>query len=123
MSLPPDYPGRRRVKRAAAAVAGDAYQGAFEAVMAVLFGAGVGYWVDWRWNLTPYGVIIGLVIGFAAMVLRLLRLGRELVPGMEAAPDAKASVGSGPESESDRGPAESPALSDVWRDDATDERK
>ena len=101
--------------------------------MAVLFGAGVGYWVDWRWDTTPYGVIAGLVIGFAAMVLRLLRLGRELVPETEVAPDATpdakagAGGGSGLESEADRGPAELPALSDVWsdvwRDDATDERE
>ena len=133
MSPTPDYPGRRRAKRAAAAVAGDAYQGAFESVMAVLFGAGVGYWVDGRWDTTPYGVLTGLVIGFAAMVLRLLRLGRELVPETDAAlgkgPDAGAgeSGASSLRTESDRGPAESPALSDVWsddwRDDATDERE
>ncbi len=123
MSHPPDYPGRRRVKRAAASnTAGDAYQGAFEAVMAVLVGAGAGYWIDWRWDTTPYGVLSGVVIGFAAMVLRLLRLGRELVPET----DAKAAPEANAEPEDDRGPAESPALSDVlsdvWRDDATDER-
>lgn len=134
MSHLPDYPGRRRVKRAAASnTAGDAYQGAFEAVMAVLVGAGFGYWVDWRWDTTPYGVLSGVVIGFAAMVLRLLRLGRELVPGTESTaalvPEPKA------EADGDRGPAEAPALSDVlsdassdvssdvWRDDATDGRK
>ena len=97
--------------------------------MAVLFGAGVGYWVDWRWDTTPYGVIAGLVIGFAAMVLRLLRLGRELVPGTEAGarPEtnarSSAGLGAGPGDgpEGDRGPAESPALSDVWSDDATDD--
>jgi ATP synthase protein I len=119
MSQPPDQPGRRRVKRAAAADASDAYQGAFEAVLAVLVGAGIGYWVDSRWDTTPYGVLTGVVVGFAAMVLRLLRLGRELVPETDpkAAPKANA------DSEDDRGPAESPALSDVWRDDATDERQ
>ena len=80
MSHPPDYPGRRRVQRAAASLQGDAYQGALEAVMAVLVGGGVGYFVDWRWDTTPYGVLAGLAIGFAAMVLRLLRLGHELQP-------------------------------------------
>lgn len=105
--------------------------------MAVLFGAGVGYWVDWRWDTTPFGVIIGLVIGFAAMVLRLLRLGQELVPGAEAGAGAGSEGGTRPagkssevggsdgESGSDQGPAESPALfgvwRDVWRDDAADE--
>ena len=93
--------------------------------MVVLFGAGVGYWVDWRWDTTPYGVIIGLLIGFAAMVLRLLRLGRELVPGTEAGARPETNAGSvagpGDGPAGDRGPAESPALSDVWRDDATDD--
>ncbi len=136
MSQPPDYPGRRRVKRAAASLAGDAYQGAFEAVMAVLVGAGVGYWLDHRFGWTPVGVITGVVVGFAAMVLRLLRLGQELVPR----DDGRSGIGERPtgeaqttdeagktdfapaEEEADRGPAETPALSDVWRDDETDGR-
>ena len=95
--------------------------------MAVLVGAGAGYWIDWRWDTTPYGVLSGVVIGFAAMVLRLLRLGRELVPGTDATAGPEANA----EADGDRGPAESPALSDVlsdassdvWSDDATDERK
>ena len=119
LSHPPDDPGRRRVKRAASSAAGDAYQGAFEAVMAVLVGAGAGYWIDSRWDTTPYGVISGVVIGFAAMVLRLLRLRHEV--GSETDPTAVPGVRA--DAEEDRGPAESPALSDVWRDDATDERK
>jgi F0F1-type ATP synthase assembly protein I len=124
------------VKRAASSAAGDAYQGAFEAVMAVLVGAGFGYWVDSRWDTTPVGVIAGVVIGFAAMVLRLLRLGRELVPegvpekekaSGSRSPETKtgsgAEAGFGTETDADRGPAETPGLSDVWRDDATDERE
>lgn len=113
MTEPPDYPGRRRVKRAAASAAGDAYQGAFEAVMAVLVGAGFGYWVDRRWETTPYGVIVGVVIGFAAMVLRLLRMRDELPPPPAGAgPGVDASPGSG----SDRGPAEMPGVADLWND-------
>lgn len=120
MSHPPDYPGRRRAKRAAASSANDAYQGAFEAVFAVLIGAGAGYWVDHRWGTTPYGLIVGVVIGFAAMVLRLFRMGRDLPP--EAPPgDRKAEVDTTGADE-DRGPAEALGLSDVWRDDATDDR-
>jgi len=111
MSHPPEYPGRRRAQRAASSSFGNAYQGAFEAVMAILVGAGVGYWIDRRFETTPYGVIGGVVIGFAAMVLRLLRLGRELVPGSGGAPAV------GPDADTDRGPAEAPALSDVWRDE------
>lgn len=119
--------------------------------MAVLVGAGLGYWADAHWESTPIGVISGVVVGFAAMVLRLLRLGRELVP--ESTPEtsrtsagersggSKGTAGSRNASESgsdtgaasdsddpdllgpaDRGPAEMPALSDIWRDDASEER-
>lgn len=132
MSEPPDYPGRSRAQRAAAKAAGDAYQGAFEAVMAVVVGAGFGYWADRRWETTPYGLVIGIVIGFAAMVLRLMRMGREL-PGAGAVPadaepdgrsdgqaDGRTPVGPDRDSDADRGPAEAPALSEVWRD--ADER-
>ncbi len=126
MSQPPEDPGRRRVKRAASSAAGDAYQGAFEAVMAVLVGAGFGYWVDSRWDTTPVGVIGGVVIGFAAMVLRLVRLGRTLAPESPAGTGAGAGTGeiaeAGAPSEAERGPAETPALSDVWREDGPDER-
>lgn len=97
-------------------MAGDAYQGAFEAVMAVLVGAGAGYWADGHWGTTPYGVLAGVVIGFAAMVLRLLRMGRELQ--VDGAGDGTSRTGTG--SEDDRGPAEEPAQSDVWRDETTD---
>ena len=111
---------------------------ALRGVLAVLVGAGVGYWVDRRWQTTPYGVIVGLVIGFAAMVLRLLRMGRELdvggddgsgsAVGSDAGESGAARVdppaaGDAAEAEADRGPAETPALSDVWREDGSDERK
>lgn len=56
---------------------GRAYQGAFEAVFAIVIGAGLGYAVDARFGSEPYGVLVGLGLGFAAFVLRLVRLGRE----------------------------------------------
>jgi F0F1-type ATP synthase assembly protein I len=120
VTQPPDYPGRRRVKRAAASAAGDAYQGAFEAVMAVLVGAGFGYWVDRRWETTPYGVIVGVVIGFAAMVLRLLRMRDELPPPPAG---AGSGVGASPGSESDRGPAEMPGVDDLWDEEGREGRR
>ena len=80
MSHPPDYPGRERMKRASARAGSDAYQGAFEAVGAVLVACGIGFFVDGRWDTRPWGVVVGVVIGFAAMVLRLVRLGHELHP-------------------------------------------
>ncbi len=107
--------------------------------MAVLLGAGAGYWIDRRFGTTPYGVIVGLVIGFAAMVLRLLRMGRDLPTGPSGGVGADVSgrpLGSPPggrttpgaagadaDADEDRGPAETPGLSDIWRrDDETNER-
>lgn len=57
---------------------GAAYQGAFEAVFAILIAAGLGYWADDTFDTSPLYLIIGTVLGFAAFVLRLLRLGREM---------------------------------------------
>jgi F0F1-type ATP synthase assembly protein I len=57
---------------------GLAYQGAFEAVFAILIGAGLGYWADEYFETSPRWLLIGVVVGFAAFVLRLLRLGRTL---------------------------------------------
>ena len=53
-----------------------AYQGAFEAVMAILIVTGIGYWADQRFDTGPRYLLIGVVVGFASFVLRLLRLGR-----------------------------------------------
>jgi F0F1-type ATP synthase assembly protein I len=58
--------------------AGAAYQGALEAVFAILISGGVGYWVDARFGSAPLGLLVGFGIGFAAFVLRLFRLGRQL---------------------------------------------
>jgi F0F1-type ATP synthase assembly protein I len=57
---------------------GLAYQGSFEAVAAILIAAGLGYWLDTRYETSPYGLLIGTVVGFSAFVLRLIRLGRQL---------------------------------------------
>ena len=55
-----------------------AYQAAFEAVMAIPIAIGIGYWLDGRFDTTPTLLLLGAVIGFGALVLRLLRLGRQL---------------------------------------------
>lgn len=55
---------------------GGAYQGAFEAVFAIVIGAGLGFAADRRYETDPWGVLIGLGLGFTAFVLRLVRLGR-----------------------------------------------
>lgn len=53
-----------------------AYQGAFEAVTAILIASGIGYWADEHFDTSPRYLLIGVVVGFASFVLRLLRLGR-----------------------------------------------
>ena len=66
---PPSGERRRQAK---------AYQGAFEAVFAVVIAAGLGYWLDGRFESSPIGLFVGVALGFMAMVLRLVRLGGEL---------------------------------------------
>jgi ATP synthase protein I len=80
---------RRRGETGEGTRFGRAYQGAFEAVFAIVIGAGVGYGVDSRFATEPWGVLVGLGLGFGAFVLRLVRLGREF--------DAPAPPGDGPE--------------------------
>jgi F0F1-type ATP synthase assembly protein I len=89
VSQPPDYPGRDRLKSAAAAAGSEAYQGAFEAIGSVLVAGAFGYWVDYRWETAPWGLLIGTAVGFAAMVLRLIRLGKELHPDTLGAEESK----------------------------------
>ncbi len=63
---------------------GRAYQGAFEAVFAILIAAGIGLWVDSRFETSPWGLAIGTILGFGSFVLRLLRLGKQLHPPNES---------------------------------------
>ncbi len=50
------------------------YQGAFEAVLAVPIAIGIGYWCDDRFGTAPIGLFVGTAIGFAAMLLRIVRM-------------------------------------------------
>jgi len=61
-----------------------AYQGAFEAVFAILIAAGLGKLADDYFETAPCFLLIGFVVGFAAFVLRLVRLSRYL---QETTPD------------------------------------
>ena len=66
---------------------GLAYQGAFEAVMAIPISIGIGYWLDRRFGTSPSFLLLGAVLGFASFVLRLVRLGRQLqAPDQESKP-------------------------------------
>jgi F0F1-type ATP synthase assembly protein I len=55
---------------------GAVYQGAFEAVIALLIAAGFGYWLDGYFDTAPMLLLIGTAIGFASFTVRLVRLGR-----------------------------------------------
>ena len=71
--------------------AGSAYQGVLESVFAILIGAGLGYWADAEFESAPWGLMIGLALGFCAFVLRLVRLARQ----MQAMVDEEESSGEG----------------------------
>lgn len=67
-----------------------AYQGAIEAVAAMVMCALAGWWIDGRLGSGPIGLFVGMGIGFAAFLLRLLRiqaptLGRAVQPGTQEA--------------------------------------
>jgi F0F1-type ATP synthase assembly protein I len=51
-----------------------AYQGAVEAVVAMVICALAGWWIDRRFGSGPWGLFVGMGIGFAALLLRLLRI-------------------------------------------------
>jgi len=51
-----------------------AYQGAIEAVLAVVIATLFGWWVDGRLGTSPAFMLVGIVLGFAAFCVRLFRL-------------------------------------------------
>ena len=63
-------PSREGITRRGAA----AYQGALEAVFAIVIGAGIGYWADRRFASSPRWLIVGTAFGFGAFVLRIWRM-------------------------------------------------
>ena len=118
MSQPPEYPGRQRLKRVAAAAGSDANQGAFEAIGSVLIAVAFGYWVDSQWDTRPVGLLVGTIVGFAAMVLRLVRLGKEIHPDPTESGDAASVQGEEPGPlEDEWGAGGSPGMSSVLRDE------
>lgn len=64
---------------------GAVYQGAFEAVIAILVASGLGYWLDGRFGTAPTLLLVGTAIGFASFTVRLIRLGRRLQDGSDDA--------------------------------------
>jgi F0F1-type ATP synthase assembly protein I len=51
-----------------------AYQAAMEAVFAIPIAMGIGWWVDRQLGSEPVGFLIGLGLGFATFIIRLVRM-------------------------------------------------
>ena len=51
-----------------------AYQAAMEAAFSIPIAGGLGYWADASFETSPFGLLIGLGLGFVTCVLRLLRM-------------------------------------------------
>jgi ATP synthase protein I len=45
-------------------------------VMAIVLGSGLGIWIDRTWQTSPWGTLIGFVLGCAAAVLNVVRISR-----------------------------------------------
>ncbi|MEE3329303.1 MAG: AtpZ/AtpI family protein [Myxococcota bacterium] len=57
-----------------------AYEGAIESAIALIAPVGLGYWLDKVFETDPIATLVGAVLGFAAMLLRLIRFTRDLDP-------------------------------------------
>jgi F0F1-type ATP synthase assembly protein I len=64
---------------------GQAYQAAMEAVFAIPIAIGIGWFADSQLGSSPIGLFLGVGFGFAACVIRLMRM-----RGMVEAEAAKA---------------------------------
>ena len=69
---------------------GGAYQAALEAVFAIPIAVTFGYFVDKHFGTSPIFLLVGVVMGFAAFVLRLVRLGRTIQPTQADASEDRA---------------------------------
>jgi F0F1-type ATP synthase assembly protein I len=68
---------------------GAAYQGAFEAALAILIAGFAGKFADDHFGTAPRYLLIGFFIGFCSFVLRLVRLGRYLQATAEEDSDSQ----------------------------------
>ena len=67
-----------------------AYEGAIESAIALIAPVGLGYWLDKVFETDPIATIVGVVLGFAAMLLRLIRFVRRFDPGGSGEADCPA---------------------------------
>jgi len=66
-----------------------AYQGAAEAVFAIPVAGGIGYWADSYFGTAPTLLLVGLVLGFASFVLRIVRMRKLVEESSEAGRDER----------------------------------
>jgi ATP synthase protein I len=53
-----------------------------EFIAGVIVGGGIGWIVDWVFGISPIGLVVFVLLGFAAGVLNVLRVtGRATTPG------------------------------------------
>jgi len=94
----PGSPPAGRLGRRAAA----AYQGAIEAVLAVVITTGAGYWLDRRFETGSTFLLVGIVIGFCSFALRLWRMRHLMVATPEEVAAGAGSATSGATTTEDR---------------------
>ncbi len=58
-----------------------------EAVFSLLIALGAGFWIDRKFETEPVFLLVGLVLGFSAFIMRLMRLRRLIVPENESLDD------------------------------------
>jgi F0F1-type ATP synthase assembly protein I len=79
--------GQRRIKSVAESVVSaqaKAYNSVFEAVGAIIIAILMGWFADDYFGTKPRYLIIGVIIGFAAFVLRLMRMAKAYQEALEA---------------------------------------
>ena len=69
---------------------GRAFRLASEFVAAILVGLGLGWGIDYLFKTSPWGLIILLLLGFAAGVLNVVRAAAEMNAAHPATPDMPA---------------------------------
>ncbi len=55
-------------------------------VIALAIGTGAGLWVDGRFDTTPWGMLIGFGLGFAAAILNVYRITSRALASSRSAP-------------------------------------
>lgn len=76
-----DRPGEqaeREAQRGDMSGVGRAFRLASEFIAAIAVGAGIGWTIDWVFKTSPWGVVVLLLLGFAAGVLNVVRAAAEM---------------------------------------------